>query len=128
MVAEHRAQPHPLLLRARAQFELHLQGPSDRREAGRGANSACATCSKARCAKPGNRVRIAGQLSRPETGRASLGRPLSTARSKMFSICKTRWRRAFAGSSSRALQAAETARSASRRQVISARTDLYLRC
>ena len=31
----HRALPHPLALRHRPQFELHLQGPSRRREAGR---------------------------------------------------------------------------------------------
>ena len=31
----HRALPHPLALRHRPQFELHLQGPGRRREAGR---------------------------------------------------------------------------------------------
>ena len=39
-------------LRHRPQFELHLQGPSRGREAGRRANLACATCSKAACARP----------------------------------------------------------------------------
>ena len=43
--------PHPLAVRDRAQFELHLQGPRGRRESKSGANWACATCSKARYAK-----------------------------------------------------------------------------
>ena len=44
-------QPHPLAVRHRPQFELFLQGPIPRREAGRPRTWACATCSKARCAR-----------------------------------------------------------------------------
>ena len=44
--------PHPLALRHRPQFELHLQGPGGRREAGRARTWASAMCSKARCARP----------------------------------------------------------------------------
>ena len=40
------------LLRHRPQFELHLQGPRRRREAGRHASLACAMCSKAASARP----------------------------------------------------------------------------
>ena len=47
----HRALPHPLAVRHRPQFELHLQGPSRRRESRSGASWACAMCSKARCAR-----------------------------------------------------------------------------
>src|SRR5712672_632336 len=35
VASEGPAQPHPLAVRHRAQFELHLQRPSHRREAGR---------------------------------------------------------------------------------------------
>ena len=48
----HRAVPHPLAVRHRPQFELHLQGPGGRCEAGRARTRACAMCSKARCARP----------------------------------------------------------------------------
>ena len=47
----HRAVAHPLAVRDRPQFELHLQGPSGRCEAGRPRAWASAMCSKARCAK-----------------------------------------------------------------------------
>jgi adenylate cyclase len=50
--------------------------------------------------KASSRVRIAGQLIDAETG-AHLWADRSTARSKMFSICRTRWRRASRGSSNR---------------------------
>ena len=48
----HRAVAHSVAVRDRPQFELHLQGPGRRHEAGRRASSACATCSKAACARP----------------------------------------------------------------------------
>ena len=41
----HRALPHPLAVRHRPQFELHLQGPSRRREAGR-ARTGRALCAR----------------------------------------------------------------------------------
>ena len=47
----HRVVAHPLAVRHRAQFDLHLQGPSRRCESRSGANWACAMCSKARCAR-----------------------------------------------------------------------------
>ena len=38
-------------VRDRAEFDLYLQGPANRRESRSGANSACATFSKAACAR-----------------------------------------------------------------------------
>ena len=60
--------PHPLAVRHRPQFELHLQGPSGRCEAGRRASSACAMCSKARCAKPASGCASPAQLIDALTG------------------------------------------------------------
>ena len=40
------------LVRHRPQLDLHLQGPGRRSESRSGASSACAMCSKARCARP----------------------------------------------------------------------------
>ncbi len=55
---------HALAVRHRAEFDLHLEGPGGRREAGRGESwggrPLCAP--KAVCASDGNWVRIAGQL------------------------------------------------------------------
>ena len=42
---------HALVIRDRAQFELHLQGPGGRREASRVASWGCATCLKAAYAR-----------------------------------------------------------------------------
>ena len=59
---------HPLAVRDRPQLELRLQGPGGRREAGRRASSASATCSKAACGGPASRLRISAQLIDAVTG------------------------------------------------------------
>ena len=41
-----------IAVRNRPQLELHLQGQAGRHQAGRSANSACATCSRAACVRP----------------------------------------------------------------------------
>ena len=104
---------HPLAVRHRPQFELHLQGPSGRCEAGRARawRALCARRLGAQRRQPGahhcavDRRRLPARISGP-TG--------STARSKMSSSFRTRWRSSVAGVIEPALQAAETARSANR--------------
>ena len=67
--------PHPLAVRHRPQFELHLQGPSRRREAGR-ARTRRALCARrlgAQGRRPGAHHRA---VDRRSNRRASVGRPL----------------------------------------------------
>ena len=56
------------------------KGQRRRRAAGRAAISASATCWKEACARAGNRLRITAQLIDADSGRASLGATVSTAR------------------------------------------------
>ena len=67
--------PHPLAVRHRPQFELHLQGPSRRREAGRprARRPLCARRLGAQSRRPGAHHRAADRRAHR---RASLGRPL----------------------------------------------------
>jgi TolB-like protein len=59
--------PASLTVRARAQFELYVQRPGDRSEAGR-ARARRAGCPRSSVRRGGNRVRIAAQLIETETG------------------------------------------------------------
>ena len=84
----HGAVAHALAVRDRPQFELHLQGPGRRREAGR-PRARRALCARRQRAQGGNRVRITGQLidARPAP---ICGPSASMARSRTSSICRTR--------------------------------------
>ena len=96
----HRALAHPLALRDRPQFELHLQGPGSRREAGR-ARAGRPLCPRRRGAqggRPRTHYRAADRRAKPE--RIS-GPTASTARSKMCSSSRTRSRSASPALSSR---------------------------
>ena len=92
--------PHPLAVRHRPQFELHLQGPGRRCEAGR-ARAGRALCARrlgAQGRQPGAHHRAADRRRQP--ARIS-GPTASTARSKTCSTFRTRSRRASPASSSR---------------------------
>ena len=93
----HRALAHPLAVRHRPQFELHLQGPSRRCEAGRARTGRALRARRlgAQGRQPGADHRAADRRARP--ARIS-GPTVSTARSRTFSICRTRWRSASPGS------------------------------
>ena len=71
----HRAVAHPVAVRHRAQFELHLQGPRRRREqVGRELGVRYVLEGSVR--KAGNRMRVTAQLIEATTGNACLGRAL----------------------------------------------------
>ncbi len=65
-----------------------------------GANWVCATCSEARCASAANGCVLPRDWLRPKAARIC-GPTTSTARSKTCSTCRTEWRAASPGSSSR---------------------------
>ena len=85
----HRAVAHALAVRDRAQFELHLQGPGRRREAGRAraGRALRARRQRAQGGEPGAHHRRSSSMPRP--ARIS-GRTASTVRSRTSSICRTR--------------------------------------
>ena len=92
--------PHPLAVRHRPQFDLHLQGPGRRREAGR-ARARRALCPRRLGAQGGQRVRITGAADRCPDRHASVGRPLRRLARKTCSSCRTKSRSASPVSSSR---------------------------
>ena len=58
----HRPVALQVAVRHRPKFDLHLQGQAPSTSGRSAANSACAMCWRAACAKCGNRIRITGQL------------------------------------------------------------------
>ena len=101
---------HPLALRHRPQFELHLQGPSRRCEAGRPRTrrALCARRLGAQGRQPGAHHCAA---DRAADRRASLGRPLRRLARRCVRA-QDKVASSVAGVIEPALQAAETARSA----------------
>ena len=89
----HRIEPHPVVLRHRPEFDLHLQRPAvDVKQVGRETWGSVMSL-KAACAKAGNRVRITVQLVEAGTGNHAVGRAVTTATSRTSSRSKTRSRR-----------------------------------
>ena len=91
--------PHPLAVRDRPQFELHLQGPRRRSETNR-----ARTGRALRARRLGQEGRRPGADRRAADRSGELahicGPTTLTVRLKTFSICRTKWRSVSLGSSS----------------------------
>jgi hypothetical protein len=121
----HRSFAHSLALRHRPQFELYLQGSSRRCEADR-PRTGCPLCPRRLSPQGGPAHPDHRPADRDDDRRASLGRPLRR-------LARGRVRASGSGCRQRrrviepALQAAETARSATRPTEDLTAYDLYLR-
>jgi adenylate cyclase len=119
------AQPHSLALRHRPQFELHVQGPSRRREAGQ-PRIGVRYVLEGSVRKAGGRVRITAQLIEAETGADLWADRFDGSLEDVFDL-QDKVASSAAGVIEPTLQAAEIRRTAERSTDDLTAYDLYLR-